>query len=387
MSEKGNRGHRGRRKKRVGIPRALLYYYFDVMWISFFEGLGAEVVLSSNSNKKIKDEGVLETLDDECYSTKLYHGHVLNLENENLDYIFVPRFASRNKQEVGCPKFVALADVLQHTKENLPPIIGPYYSSSREKHGFWRLVGIIFNIGFKFTKNPLRIIHAALKSLRDHRKSKKELVKSEDVLKKWERSEILLNDPPLNTNGDEILKVALVGHSYVINDSFASLDVRKKLQELGIDIVTSEQMPRNLIKRQLLRLSMRNYGLEFPEPEKLPKKELEKQFVGRNDYLYFEFEHEIVGTAMHFLETNSIDGILMLVNFICGPVSVTTEYAKQFAKKIKAETPLAILTLDAHTGEAGFQTRLEAFSDILRMKKSTGTLSESAKEKSEFIIF
>ncbi|MBK5111992.1 MAG: hypothetical protein KGD59_03755 [Candidatus Heimdallarchaeota archaeon] len=386
MSKKGNSGHRGRRKKRVGIPRGLLYYYFDVMWESFFEALGAEVVLSSETNKKIKDSGVLETLDDECYSTKLYHGHVLDLENQNLDYLFVPRFASRNKQEVGCPKFVALADVLQHTKENLPPIIGPYYSTSREKHGFWRLVRIIFNIGFKFTKNPLRITYAALKSLRDHRKSKKEKIQSEEVIKKWERSEILLNDPPTNDNGDEILKVALVGHSYVINDSFASLDVRKKLQKLGIDIITSEQMPRNLIKRQLLRLSMREYGLEFPEPEKLSKKELEKQFVGRNDYLYFEFEHEIVGTAMHFLESNSIDGILMLVNFICGPVSVTTEYAKQFAKKLKAKTPMAILTLDAHTGEAGFQTRLEAFSDILRMKKGDGTIPESVKEKSEFII-
>ncbi|NHJ33155.1 MAG: hypothetical protein FK732_09845, partial [Asgard group archaeon] len=301
MSVEGNSGQKRRRKRRVGIPRGLLYYYFDAMWEGFFKALGAEVVLSSQSNKKIKDDGVLETLDDECYSTKLFHGHVLNLADKELDYLFVPRFASRNKQEVGCPKFVALADVLQHTKENLPPIIGPYYSTSREKHGFWRLVRIIFDIGFKFTKNPIRIIYAALKSLRDHRRSKKEKIQSEEILKKWERSEILLNDPPNNDNGDEILKVALVGHSYVINDSFASLDVRKKLQELGVDIITSEQMPRNLLKRQLLRLSMKNYGLEFPEPEKLSKKELEKQFVGKNDYLYFEFEHEIVGTAMHFL--------------------------------------------------------------------------------------
>ncbi len=386
MSRKGSSGRQRTQKKRVGIPRGLLYYYFDAMWESFFKALGAEVILSSKSNKKIKDEGVLETLDDECYSTKLYHGHVLDLANEQLDYLFVPRFASRNKQEVGCPKFVALADVLQHTKEDLPPIIGPYYSTSREKHGFWRLVQIIFDIGFKFTKNPFRIIYAALKSLRDHRKSKKAKITSEKMLKQWERSEIFLNDPPSTDNGDEILKVALVGHSYVINDSFASLDVRKKLQELGVDIITSEQMPRNLLKRQLLRLTMKNYGLEFPEPEKLPKKELEKQFVGKNDYLYFEFEHEIVGTAMHFLESNTIDGILMLVNFICGPVSVTTEYAKQFAKKLHAETPMAILTLDAHTGEAGFQTRLEAFSDILRMKKSTGSIPNSVKEKSDFIL-
>ncbi|MCK5304053.1 MAG: hypothetical protein KAJ72_02315, partial [Candidatus Heimdallarchaeota archaeon] len=142
-----------KRKKRVGFPRGLLYYYFTDMWETFFVKLGAEVVLSSPTNKITKERGVLETLDDECYSTKLYHGHVLDLEDKELDYLFVPRFASRKEREVGCPKFVALADILKYTKKNLPPILGPYYSTSREKHGFWRLTRIIFDIGFKFTKN------------------------------------------------------------------------------------------------------------------------------------------------------------------------------------------------------------------------------------------
>lgn len=373
-------------KKRVGFPRALLYFYFQAMWESFFEALGAEIVLSSPSTKITKENGVQETLDDECYSTKLYHGHVLDLMEKNLDYIFAPRFASRRKREVGCPKFVALADILQHTKENIPPVIGPYYSTSREKHGFWRLVKIIFEIGFKFTKNPFRIIYAALKARNDHERAMRERTISEETLKKWENSEILLNDPPKTENGEDPLKVALVGHCYVLNDEFASLGVRKKLQELGVDIITSEQMPRNLLKRQLLRLSMHNYGLDFPEPEKLSKMEIEEQLVGRNDYLYFEFEHEIVGSAMHYLENNTIDGILMLVNFICGPISVSMEYAKQFAKKIKAETPMAILTLDAHTGEAGFQTRLEAFCDILRMKKNSGIIPDVVKQVEDPIL-
>ncbi|MBY8999944.1 MAG: hypothetical protein KGD64_03435 [Candidatus Heimdallarchaeota archaeon] len=373
-------------KKRVGFPRGLLYYYFKDMWETFFIKLGAEVVLSSPTNKITKEKGVLETLDDECYSTKLYHGHVLDLANKELDYLFVPRFASRKKREVGCPKFVALADILKYTKKNLPPIIGPYYSTSREKHGFWRLTKIIFEIGFKFTKNPLRIINAALLARRAHRMAHDELIISEETLKKWEKSEILLNDAPINNNGEEVLKVALVGHNYVLNDDYASLGVRKKLQKLGADIVTSQQMPRNLIERQLLRLSMIDFGLAFPEPEKLPLKELEKHLVGRNDYLYFEFEHEIVGTAMHYLENQKIDGILMLVNFICGPVSVSMEYAKHFAKKIHADTPLAILTLDAHTGEAGFQTRLEAFCDILRMKKNEDLIPKFVEKESDLLL-
>lgn len=386
MGERNSTKQHKKRKKRVGFPRALLYYYFKAMWESFFEELGAEVVLSSPTSKVTKDRGVLETLDDECYSTKLFHGHVLDLLDKEIDYIFVPRYASRKKREVGCPKFVALADILKYTKDNLPPIIGPHYSTSREKHGFWRLVRIIFEIGFKFTKNPLRIIYAALKARKDHKTAMKNVSIDEETLKKWENSEILLNDAPVIVDGEKPLKVALIGHTYLLNDSFASLGVRQKLQKLGVDVITSEQMPRKLLERQILRLTMINYGLEFSEPEKLPKKQLEKHLIGRNDYLYFEFEHEIVGTAMHFLENKSIDGILMLVNFICGPVSVSMEYAKQFAKKIKSETPIIILSLDAHTGEAGFQTRLEAFSDILRMKKSTGTVPISVKTVSGSIF-
>ncbi|MCK4895467.1 MAG: hypothetical protein KAS47_01560 [Candidatus Heimdallarchaeota archaeon] len=375
-----------KRKRRVGFPRGLLYYYFKDMWETFFIKLGAEVVLSSPTNKITKERGVLETLDDECYSTKLYHGHVLDLADKELDYLFVPRFASRKKREVGCPKFVALADILKYTKKDLPPIIGPYYSTSRENHGFWRLIKIIFEIGFKFTKNPLKILFAARIAIREHRRALDEVIISEETLEKWERSEILLNDAPINDNGEEVLKVALVGHNYVLNDDYASLGVRKKLQKLGVDLITSQQMPRNLIERQLLRLSMIDFGLEFSEPEKLPFEVIEKHLVGRNDYLYFEFEHDIVGTAMHYLENQNIDGILMLVNFICGPISVSMEYAKHFAKKIKAETPLAILTLDAHTGEAGFQTRLEAFCDILRMKKNKGFVPELVEKESELLL-
>ncbi|GAH30820.1 unnamed protein product, partial [marine sediment metagenome] len=276
MSKGFNNQELKKRKKRVGFPRGLLYYYFTDMWETFFIKLGAEVVLSSPTNKITKERGVLETLDDECYSTKLYHGHVLDLANKELDYLFVPRFASRKKREVGCPKFVALADILKYTKKDLPPIIGPYYSTSREKHGFWRLTKIIFEIGFKFTKNPFRIINAAILSLRAHRRAQDELIISEETLRKWERSEILLNDAPINNNGEEVLKVALVGHNYVLNDDYASLGVRKKLQKLGVDLITSQQMPRNLIERQLLRLSMIDFGLEISEPEKLPLKELEK---------------------------------------------------------------------------------------------------------------
>ena len=375
-----------KRKKRVGIPRALLFYKFEAMWTTFFEKLGAEVVVSPSTTRQMKTDGLKSTLDDDCYSTKLYYGHVHALKDK-VDYIFAPRFASRKKREVGCPKFIALADILEATIEDLPPVLGPYYATSREKHGILRLLRIVFEIGFHFTKNPFRILNATVKALKADKDYLKKLIISEEELTKWERSEISLNDPPILQDGEDMLKIAVVSHPYVVNDSFACLEMRSKLQKLGADIITAQQMPRSVIERQIERLSYEDYGLNIKDIDNITKEEKKRYYLGEDDYFYFEFEHELVGTTMHYLENKKIDGILMLVNFICGPVSVSLEYVKQFAKKIGSQTPLMVITLDAHTGEAGFQTRLEAFTDILRLKKlKESSILPGAKKDSPMIL-
>ena len=356
------------------------------MWTTFFETLGAEVVVSGETTKKMKEDGLKATLDDDCYSAKLYYGHAKAIKDD-VDFIFAPRFASRKKREVGCPKFIALADILEHTMENMPPVIGPYYSSSRERHGPIKFLQLVYQIGFKFTKNPFRIFRAMIKGLRADKKYLENLIISEEELEKWERSEIHFNEPPIVSEDDEMLKVAVVSHPYVINDSFASLEMREKLKNLGVDYITCQQMPRRPINRQIKRLLYVDYGLAIKDFDNIQKEEHKKNYLGWSDYLYFEFEHELVGTAMHYLENNKVDGVLMIVNFICGPVSVSMEYVKQYAKRIGSSTPLMIITLDAHTGEAGFRTRLEAFTDILRIKKmQETTLSEKKKEPAMILV-
>ncbi|MHA1830764.1 MAG: acyl-CoA dehydratase activase-related protein, partial [Candidatus Helarchaeota archaeon] len=44
-------------KKRIGIPRSLLYYKYFPLWKTFLEELGVEIVLSDRTNSKIIDIG------------------------------------------------------------------------------------------------------------------------------------------------------------------------------------------------------------------------------------------------------------------------------------------------------------------------------------------
>ena len=62
-----------------------------------------------------------------------------------------------------------------------------------------------------------------------------------------------------------------------------------------------------------------------------------------------------------------IDGIIALSSFGCGPDSLMVDEISYHAKQRKI--PVLNLTIDEHTGEAGFVTRLEAFVDMLDRKK------------------
>ncbi len=333
--------------KRVGIPRALIYYKFAKMWEKFFNELGAEIIISPLTNKKIKSDSTRLAPNEDCYSTKLFFGHTMAIKDQ-VDYLFIPRFGSENKDSVGCPKFIGLAEVLRSMFPDLPPIIMPHYNMAKGRDGKLSFFIKAYKVGLYFTKNPFKIIKAFKLALREHKQYKLELIIDEESLLKWEQSVLSLNDPPIIEENERMLKIALVGHSYVINDPFASLNIRKILQNHGVDLITSEQMPRNLIERQIDKL---------------------------NFALYFDYEKEILGTIMHFIESKTIDGIIHIMVFSCGPDSIAGEMASQFSKR-DSKIPLLQLVFDELTAEAGLRTRIEAFIDMLR---------RGAKEKPIYI--
>ncbi|GAI06112.1 unnamed protein product, partial [marine sediment metagenome] len=76
--------------KKIGIPRALHTYEFFPLWESFFTELGYEVILSGRTNDTIIHKGIEIVVAETCFPIKVAHGHVLNLLEKKLDYIFLP---------------------------------------------------------------------------------------------------------------------------------------------------------------------------------------------------------------------------------------------------------------------------------------------------------
>lgn len=75
----------------VGIPRVLNMYEDYPFWFTFFTQLGFQVQLSDRSSKSIYEQG-METIpsDSICYPAKLAHGHIINLIDKAVDFIFYP---------------------------------------------------------------------------------------------------------------------------------------------------------------------------------------------------------------------------------------------------------------------------------------------------------
>lgn len=75
---------------------------------------------------------------------------------------------------------------------------------------------------------------------------------------------------------------------------------------------------------------------------------------------------ETVGAAVHYAK-QGYDGVIQLLPLGCMPEIVASSILPRIQEDYNI--PIMTLTFDEHTGQAGVQTRLEAFMDLLERSK------------------
>ena len=319
-------------EKKVGIPRALYYYQYFTLWKSFLEGLGAEIVLSDFTSKKILDDGVKTCIDEACLPVKLYYGHIINLK-DRVDFLFIPRFTSVSKNEYICPKFGGLPDMIRHSFKGLPEIIDTEIDMRKDKSN--SLTAAI-EIGGYFTKDISKIKSAYMKALivyKEFRNTVKQGVLPSDLLERKLRV--------LNKAGEKPLNIALIGHVYNLYDSYTNMNMISKLMNEGINVITIDMVDSKDIDQKAATLRKR---------------------------MFWNFGRRAVGGALHIIEKGNIDGIIYVMTFGCGVDSFVCDMVERRVRS-NGDIPFTVFTLDEHTGEAGMNTRLEAFIDMIRWRK------------------
>ncbi len=325
---------------KVGIPRALLYYQYYPMWKTFFEGLGAEVVVSPPTTQAILSSGSSRVVADTCLPVKVFCGHVLALVGE-CDYIFIPAIRSVKSKICNCSKFLGLPDMTKAVIPESPPILDIDIDINKGKHELYQA---IYKLGRRFTWNPFKVRQASIAAWQAHLKYKQlmsnhGLTPSQAIERISNTTEVEPKTPSGNPTPNQAT-IAVIGHPYLLYDAHINYRLIHRLEQAHYKVLT---------------------------PEMLTTEELELAITRLIGGAYWTYEEEMVGAGGHYLESGT-DGVIGIMAFGCGPDSLMMDIVHRWAARLRT-TPFMSLTLEEHTAEAGVVTRLEAFLDMIHRKK------------------
>jgi predicted nucleotide-binding protein (sugar kinase/HSP70/actin superfamily) len=298
------------KKKTIGIPRAFLYYRYKILWKNYFQSLGYNIVLSDITTKETIEVGKKYSIDEACLSSKIYLGHIYNLKNR-CDYILIPRICNYGKGENVCVKFNANYDIVKNIFPNLK-ILDYNIEKTKKASEFISLI----KLGLKLNKNIIRVLYSYIKAkIKEKKYNKTQLKKQNKKLK--------------NKN----TKILIVSHPYNTYDEYIGIPIINKIQNQNIEILYSDIMKKKLARKYSKKLS---------------------------PTLYWTYSKELIGSIEYY--KNYISGIIYLTSFPCGPDSLVNEL---MLRKINNIPSLNII-IDEQTSEAGLETRIESFIDIIK---------------------
>ena len=342
----------------IGIPRALIYYYYYPFWLKLFSSLNFEVVISDPTSRELLDQGIKNSLSEICVPIKILVGHVLELEQKEVDYIYLPRFKSLRKDAVLCPKFLGLPDLIRHSLPQLKDLVISDTIEAKSEdisdYNNYQQLAAELNISRREMKKALKkaadLWHRYRRLLFDGYLiddflglDKIETVEAK--IEKLENEAVLpqsSTEVNLEAGSEEILDIALIGYVYNVYDNYVNMNIIDKLKELGVRIYTFSMVENKIIEKELSQLR---------KP------------------MFWEFTNKLYGATQHFFKDDKIDGLIHLTAFGCGPDSILGQVLEIDAKDY--DKPFMTLRIDEQTGESHINTRLEAFIDLLRLKKES----------------
>ncbi len=166
----------------------------------------------------------------------------------------------------------------------------------------------------------------------------------------------LIKETPIDKNRD-VLHVDITGEIFIVLDYFSNQNMTRELGKMGVQTATS--------------LTVSSFLKDAIIPKWLKKGEthLERAFRLAKPYLM----RDIGGDALEsvsdvaYADEKGVDGIIHVSPFTCMPEIMSQNIFPKMREN--CDVPILSLVMDEQTGKAGYLTRLEAFTDLMRRKK------------------
>ena len=312
-----------RTDKVVGIPRAFSFYSLWPFYAWYFHTLGVRCEISDAVSKK----GIAKVESNYCFPVEIAHGAIQNLLDKGLYYLFLPHFAHMPSMEKGvehgtlCPLTQGL----------------PYFAKKAFKLDEAQILKPI--VSFKHGWDECREEFEALAERLGFQRAEGKAA-FETGLKRYkafllayrERGRAIIEEIEADP---ERPYVVLFGRPYNAFTKDANMGIPRKFTSQGITVV-----PFDMIYQE--------------ESEILPN-------------MYWYYGQQDMKAISRVLSLSNLY-LTWVSNFSCAPDSFMLHYVRWMLGR----KPYLILEIDSHTADAGLDTRIEAFLDVVESYRLAG---------------
>ncbi len=313
----------------VGIPRCFSVYTLWPFYSHFFHELGVEAVLSSG----ISPAGVARVESGYCFPAEIAHGAVQAAFDARPDFLFLPHFRDMESYESDvhanfCPITQGLPYYIRQAFPEIPdervlsPVVSFKYGEEKALEPF-----ILLGETLGFDEKEVRAAFAAA------------LVKQREYA---EKAASLGREALAEARRSKRPVIALLGRPYNAFTPDANMGIPRKFTSRGCTIIPFDILP------------------------------FENEDIFANMYWYYG-QQDMKASRLVKNEDNVF--VTYITNFSCAPDSFMLHYLKWNM----GTKPFLVLELDSHSADAGVDTRVEAFLDIIEGYRSKFT--EIASER------
>ncbi|HON57976.1 MAG TPA: acyl-CoA dehydratase activase [Smithella sp.] len=299
----------------IGIPRCFSVYTLWPLYSWFFHLLGVRTFLSDD----LPPEGTARVESNYCFPAEIAHGAVQDVVNKGADYVFLPHFRDMESYESDAPaNFCPITQSLPYyIKKAFPEIPADKYLAPvvSFRHGPDKAAKPFMEVALKLGFGESEAKKAFLKAY----KKQMECFRLFAELGKEALAEARRAKRPV---------IAILGRPYNSFTADANMGIPKKYTSRGYCVIPFDILP-------------------FAEKPIYPN-------------MYWYYGQQDMKAARLIREEENIY-VTFISNFSCAPDSFMLHYLK-WMMGIK---PFLILELDSHTADAGVDTRIEAFLDII----------------------